>query len=63
MNLEIINEVILKLITIITLSYLGSWWFGGLLTAIRDKKFHAIGVYIPLVAIWIKWIILLLIFK
>lgn len=59
MNSQIVN-FLQNMLMIFLLLFCGSWFVGGLLTAIRDKKYPAIGLYIPLVLIWAKYMLLYL---
>lgn len=57
-----IGDFLLTFVYMLVITFLGSWWIGGLIEAIKGKKSYAIGMYIPVVALWIKYLIKWLIF-
>lgn len=56
-----IGDVLVKIALIFGITFVGSWWVGGLIEAIKGRKSYAIGMYIPLVLLWIKYLIKFLI--
>lgn len=49
-----ITDYLYNVLGMFVYGFLASWFVGGFVTNIKNKKYYAVGWYIPLILLWIK---------